>query len=102
VFLKNVDGAVTVENENGSIAVSGLRGTCNEVSLRTSFASIKLSLAPTQGYTVDARTSFGSITTELPMTITHKSDSALTGTIGNGGCRVTLVDSNGNIGIGRE
>ena len=102
VFLKGVGGAVTVENENGSIGVSGLRGACNDITLRTSFASIKVSLPATHGYNVDARTSFGSITTDVPITITHKSENALQGTIGVGGCRLTLSDNNGNITVGRE
>jgi len=102
VFLKGIAGAVTVENSNGSIAVAGLRGGCNDVSLKTSFAPIKVSLPPTHGYTVDARTSFGSINTEMPITITHKSENALEGTIGSGGCRLTLSDSNGNVTIGKE
>ena len=102
VFLKGVTGAVTVENENGSIAVSGLRGACNDISLKTSFASIKVAVPATHGYNVDARTSFGSITTDVPITMTHKSENALEGTIGSGGCRMTLTDSNGNVTIGRE
>jgi DUF4097 and DUF4098 domain-containing protein YvlB len=102
VFLKGVNGAVTVENENGSIGVSALRGGCNDVSLRTSFASIKIGLPGGQGYNVDARTSFGSISTDVPITIMHKSENSLSGTIGSGGCRLTLSDNNGNITVGRE
>ena len=102
VFLRGVGGAVTVENENGSIGVSGLRGACNDISLQPSVASIKLGIPPTGGYSVDARTSFGSINTEIPILVTHKSENALVGTINNGGCRMTLVDNNGNITVGRE
>jgi DUF4097 and DUF4098 domain-containing protein YvlB len=102
VFLKGVDGAVTVENENGSIAVSGLRGNCNDINLKTSFASIKLGVPPSHGYSIDARTSYGSIVTELPITVSRKSENTLTGTIGSGGCRMTLATANGNVTIGRE
>jgi len=59
-------------------------------------------LPPTHGYTVDARTSFGSITADVPITITHKSENSLAGTIGSGDCRLTLTDANGNITVGRE
>jgi len=97
-----VGGAVTVEDENGSVAVAGLRGACNDVSLKTTFASIRVSVPPSAGYTVDARTSYGFIATEIPITMTHKSENALTGTIGNGACRMTLVSSNGGITIARE
>ena len=102
VFLKGVAGTVTVDNANGSIMVSGLRGACNDISLKTSFASIKLGVPSSGGYNVDARTSFGSITTDVPILVTQKSEGSLVGTINNGGCRMTLVDNNGNITIGRE
>ena len=45
---------------------------------------------------------FGSITTDVPITIAHKSENSLSGTIGNGGCRLALSDNNGNITVGRE
>jgi hypothetical protein len=97
-----VAGTVTVDNSNGSIAVSGLRGACNDISLKTSFASIKLGVPAAGGYNVDAKTSYGGITTDIPILVTQKSENSLVGTINNGGCRMTLVDSNGNITIGRE
>ena len=106
VFLKGVDGAVDVENQNGAISVSGLRGGCNDVSLRTSFSPIKVGLASNANYTVSARTTFGMINTEIPLTITTKSvsdnSSAVSGTIGNGGCKMELVTANGGITIVRE
>ena len=39
---------------------------------------------------------------DVPITITRKSDNNLTGTIGNGGCKLDLARSNGNITITRE
>ena len=91
-----------IQVSNMGETVSGLRGGCNDISLRTSFASIKIGLPASQGYNVDARTSFGSISTDIPITIMHKSENTLTGTIGSGGCRLTLSDNNGNITVGRE
>ena len=44
VTLKGVTGGVTVENQNGSIVVGGLRGPCDNVTLRTSFAPIRIAL----------------------------------------------------------
>lgn len=99
VFLRGVSGAVSVENANGAIGVSGLRAPCHDVSLKTSFSSIKVDVAPNSGYRVEARTIFGSVNTDVPITITRKSDSNLTGTIGNGGCKMDLVNSNGSITI---
>jgi DUF4097 and DUF4098 domain-containing protein YvlB len=97
VLLKTIAGRVTVENANGSISVSDLRGACADINLKTSFASIKLDVPSNGGYHVDARTSFGSITTSIPVLMTSKSDNSLTGTIGNGGCQMKLETANGGI-----
>ena len=106
VFLKGIDGSVDVENQNGAIGVSGLRGGCNEVSLRTTFSPIKIGLASNASYTLSARTTYGQINTELPLTVTTKSindnSSTLSGTIGNGGCKMELVTMNGGIAIVKE
>jgi hypothetical protein len=106
VFLKGIDGGVDVENSNGAIGVAGLRGGCNAVSLRTTFAPIKIALAPNANYTVKARTSFGTINTEVPYTVTARSlgesSSSETGVIGSGQCRMELVNSNGSITLTRE
>ena len=106
VFLKGVDGAVDVENQNGAIGVSGLRGGCNTVSLRTTYAPIKVAIGSNPSYTVSARTTYGMITTEVPVTATSRSASdnasSLSGTIGGGGCHMDLTTSNGGITITRE
>jgi hypothetical protein len=106
VFLRGVDGAVDVENQNGAIGISGLRGGCNSISLRTTYSPIKIAIAPNASYTVSARTTYGMITTDVPLTATSKSanenSSALSGTIGGGGCRMDLTTSNGGITITKE
>ena len=106
VFLKGVDGSVNVENQNGAIGVSGLRGSCNDVSLRTTFSPIKISIGSNASYNLTARTSFGTINTDVPITVTTRStnenSSTVSGTIGNGGCKMELVTSNGGITITRE
>ena len=102
VFLKGIDGSVDVENQNGSISVSGLRRSCSPISLRTAFAPIKVAIPRDAGYDVDARTSYGSINTDVPITLTRKNENTLAGTIGNGGCKLDLATSNGSITITRE
>ncbi len=106
VFLRGVDGAVDVENQNGAIGISGLRGGCNSVSLHTTYSPIKIAIASNASYTVSARTTYGMITTEVPLTATSKSandnSSSLSGTIGGGGCRMDLTTSNGGITITKE
>jgi hypothetical protein len=105
VFLRSVGAAVDVENQNGSISVGNLRADkgCGDILLRTSFAPIKVGVPAGGGYRVSARTSFGSITSDLPITTSGVvSASALDGTIGNGQCRLELSNQNGSIRIERE
>ena len=102
VFLKGIDGSDDVENQNGAISIGGLKRACTPLSLRTTFAPIKVTLARDAGYDVDARTSYGSINTDVPITISRKGENNLSGTIGGGGCKLDLATSNGNITITRE
>jgi hypothetical protein len=106
VFLKDIGGGVSVENQNGAIAVNGLRGGCNPISLRTTYAPIKIGIAGNASYTVTARTTYGMITTDVPFTITTKNSSenssSLAGKIRGGECKMDLVTSNGGITISRD
>ena len=73
---------------------------CRDISLKTSFSSIRVAIPEGVGYNVSAHTSFGRVNTELPITATGSmGGDSLTGTIGAGGCQLQLSDSNGNIGI---
>jgi DUF4097 and DUF4098 domain-containing protein YvlB len=102
VVLSGVEGPVVdVRNQNGSVEVEGTAGrACTRVTLSTSFAPIRVRLPEGTGYDVTARTSFGSIRSEMPLTAsgTIGADS-LNGRIGAGGCALSLTDSNGNIEI---
>jgi hypothetical protein len=102
VFVKNAGGAITVSNQNGAVSVSGLRIPCHPITLDTSFSSIRLALPAGAGYDVTARTSFGHITTDIPITTTNVGEDILNGRIGNGGCKLDLRTTNGGITIGRE
>jgi hypothetical protein len=103
VFLDGVGGAVDVTNSNGAISVTGLRaGACHPVSLRTNFSSIKVALPQGIGYAVNARTSFGRVNSQIPILTTGVTEETLVGTIGKGGCKLELANSNGNITIEQE
>jgi hypothetical protein len=57
-------------------------------------------LAESGGYDLTARTSFGSIRSDLPVTASGSiGTDSLSGRVGAGGCAVSLTDSNGNIEI---
>jgi DUF4097 and DUF4098 domain-containing protein YvlB len=99
VWLDDVAGKIDVDNSNGSIEVrAASAGTCSPISLETSFGGIVVRLPESAGYTVDARTSFGRIKSDLPLTIAGSaSTEVLNGRLGNGQCPLTLANSNGGI-----
>ncbi len=73
---------------------------CQKILVRTSFAPIQVALLEGAAYSVTARTSFGKIQSEVPITATGTiSEQSLTGKIGDGRCEMSLSDSNGNIEI---
>ena len=71
-------------------------------ALRTTFGTIKLAIPGGAGYAVNAPTSFGRVVSAVPITTTGISDENIVGTIGRGGCKLELVNANGNIMIDRE
>ena len=101
VSLDGVGSRIDVDNQNGAVEVRGLPsadGQCAPVTLKSTFGPIRVTLPEGVGYTVDARTSFGKIKSEMPLSISGSmSSDAMTGKIGDGKCALTLADSNGNI-----
>jgi len=75
---------------------------CRDISLKTSFSSIRVRIPDGFGYNLTAHTSFGRITSEVPVTSTGTvGGDSLNGTIGNGGCKLQLTDTNGSIEIAK-
>lgn len=102
VTLESVGGRIRVDNQNGGISVSAARpgSGCRDISLRTSFSSIRVAIPAGIGYNVTAHTSFGRVSSELPITASGEvGGESLNGTIGSGGCALQLNDSNGSIEI---
>ena len=101
VTLDGIGGKISVDNQNGAIAVTASRPSsgCRDISLKTSFSSIHVQI-PQGGYNLTAHTSFGRISSELPVTTTgNMGGDTLNGTIGSGGCQLQLNDANGSIEI---
>src|SRR6266436_6752467 len=104
VTLESIGGRITVDNQNGAISVTAMRPAsgCRDISLKTSFSSIRVRVPDGLGYNLTARTSFGRISSELPITSTGSiGGDSLSGTIGSGGCQLQLTDSNGSIEIAK-
>jgi DUF4097 and DUF4098 domain-containing protein YvlB len=102
--VAGVEGPVDVRNQNGSIDVSGIvpaGKACPRITLATSFAPMRVTLPEGVGFNITARTSFGKISSRVPLTTTGIiSGESLSGTIGGGGCEVTLTNRNGDITLG--
>ena len=104
VTLESIGGKITVDNQNGAISVTATRPAsgCRDISLKTSFSSIRVRVPDGVGYNLTARTSFGRISSELPVSSTGNiGGDTLNGTIGSGGCQLQLTDSNGSIEIAK-
>jgi hypothetical protein len=105
VTLESVGGKVTVDNQNGAISVTASRPVsgCRDISLKTSFSSILVRIPDGVGYNLAARTSFGRISSDVPVTSTGSiGGDSLNGTIGSGGCQLQVTDSNGSIAIAKS
>jgi DUF4097 and DUF4098 domain-containing protein YvlB len=104
VTLESIGGRIRVDNQNGGISVTALRPAsgCRDISLKTSFSSIHVRIPEGVGYNLAARTSFGRVSSELPVTATGNiGGESLNGTIGQGGCQLQLTNSNGSIEIAK-
>lgn len=99
--ITGAQGAIDVQNQNGAISVSGAPA-CRPISLRTSFSTIRVGVPANASYEINARTSFGHITSDLPITTRTLGGEATVGTIGGGKCRMELVNNNGSITIKKE
>jgi hypothetical protein len=104
VTLESIGGRISVDNQNGAISVTAMHSAngCRDISLKTSFSSIRVRIPEGLGYNLTARTSFGRISSELPVTSTGSiGGDTLNGTINSGGCQLQLTDSNGSIEIAK-
>jgi DUF4097 and DUF4098 domain-containing protein YvlB len=101
VLLDTIAGPLQIENQNGAVDASiSSRGGCQPVIIRTSFSPLRVRIDGEASYRVSARTSFGKIRTDFPLTISGSlSNDELNGTIGSGRCDMRLSDSNGAIEI---
>ena len=103
VLIREVEGRLDVTNRSGSVEAWPIvrTGTCHDVMLTTSFSPMVVHL-PDTGYAVAARTTFGRIQADVPITASGSLGSnAVSGTIGRGGCALQLTNASGDIRIAR-
>jgi hypothetical protein len=104
VTLQDVRGSVRAETSNGAVTVvlATGPGAGDAVTLRTSNGPINLHLAETANARLEARTSNGRITSELPLEMQGRRQNEATGVLGQGEGRIELRTSNGAIRIHRN
>ena len=104
--IADASGAVTVESQNGSVTVETKGGAgCKPLSLRTTFAPIRVTIPRGSGYNLSAHTTFGRIHTDPGVQIMVSGDISsdnLSGKIGAGGCDLRLNGQNSNIDINQR
>lgn len=100
ITLSDIDGSVSAKTSNGGITFAGSLEPESQNSLRTSNGDVDVTLVNTRGVKLDAETGNGKISSELPITITGRSDNdQLTGVIGDGSGSLTIRTRNGDISI---
>ena len=100
ITLSDIDGSVSAKTSNGAITFAGSLEPGSQNSLRTSNGDVEVTLVNTPGVKLDAETGNGKISSELPITITGRSnDDQLTGDIGDGSSSLEIRTSNGDITI---
>jgi DUF4097 and DUF4098 domain-containing protein YvlB len=97
-----IDGRLAAETSGGDIRVE-LAATNKGVNVQTSGGDIEILLPGNAGAAIDASTSGGEVTCDLPITMQGKFDSdRLRGTLNGGGEMVRASTSGGNVHIGES
>ncbi len=97
--LQGVTGEVDAETSNGGISYSGDMIAGGDNGLVTSNGNVDVELLGTPSIMLDALTSNGDVTSELPITATTTSDDHLVGKIGDGEADLYIRTSNGDVTI---
>jgi uncharacterized protein involved in outer membrane biogenesis len=99
IRLGNVDGVVRAETSGGDVVVR-LKNVNKGIHVETSGGSIEVAIARNSGANIDASTSGGDVSCDLPITMTGKiSESRIRGTVNGGGATVRAHTSGGDIRI---
>jgi hypothetical protein len=101
IVCREAGAGVELESSNGAISLahSGPLTGQHSITCATSNGSIRVALPQSAGFTLDARTSNGRISSEFPLTHTtgDAKRTRLAGVAGAGGPDVRLRSSNGSI-----
>jgi DUF4097 and DUF4098 domain-containing protein YvlB len=99
ITVKSVIGGFNATTSNGSIHFSGELAKSSKNRFETTNGSVRVRLTGTPGLRVDAQTSNGKVTSELPVQVISSSRNRLAGTIGDGHGELVVRTSNGSVTI---
>jgi hypothetical protein len=98
IRLLNVDGKITAQTSGGGVQCS-LAGTNRGISVTTSGGGIQLTLPRATTANIQAISSGGEITSEVPIASTEWQDGHVKGTMNGGGQPIDVRTSGGGISI---
>jgi Putative adhesin len=101
IRVRGANGALTAGTASGSITITGGKPDANW-SLSSSSGTISLDLPSGFGFTLDARTTSGSLDIDHPVTISsiHGRNREVHGAVNGGGPTVSVETTSGSIHIG--
>jgi DUF4097 and DUF4098 domain-containing protein YvlB len=101
ITLNRVAGDVEVSNSDGSVDLTAVAPMGN-VTVNNKNGEVNVTVPERAGFTVDAETQDGEIENDLSLTSTEDNHrTALRGTVGTGGAKVTIRTTHLNIGLHR-
>ena len=100
VDLSQIYGDSVVENRDGRIAVASAGSFA--VDARNRKGDVELTLPPNAHATVSGNTRNGDIITDFPLSVSGDESKTVSGSIGSGGPKVSLMAENGDIHIKRS
>ncbi|GMV32977.1 DUF4097 domain-containing protein [Chloroflexi bacterium CFX2] len=102
IIIKNAENVtVDLDTKSGSVDFEGSLGD-GPHNIHSSFGEIHITVPADSALNVDLKTGFGSIESEIPITVTltdTTKGSQQTGTMNNGGNQLTVETENGSISI---
>jgi lia operon protein LiaG len=89
---------VVLDTGSGSVDID-LTTDIDRLSIDTGSGSVRVAVPPSLSATVQVSTGSGGITTDLPMSVTRRSRSNLSGTIGSGTGSISIETGSGGVRI---
>lgn len=100
IRVDRVTGSLEAKTSGGSVHANFGRGNAHGGDLETSGGPIEVAVDPSANFEIDASSSGGSVSSDLPVRVVGRiSSSSLHGTIGSGGALLRLHTSGGSIHI---